>query len=483
MKRKYILSAALLLLTITGAEATSYKRGVSENQFQALAQMEALAPGVSWYYTWGNTPGSKFEDFDGMDFVPMAWNGNYNADRIREYCKTHPQTKYILGFNEPNFKAQANMTPREAADQWPALQALANELGLKIVAPALNYSPDAPYYDPASWMDEFVNLVGTDAFDYVAIHNYGGFGVMESLASRFHEKYGKPVWVTEFCYWPEEGNANSTVSPTAQIASMVETLEWLEKTEWIYRYAWFKAIGNSSASKGPNYGLLLSGKGEEKRELSDQGAVYVYMSEFNPDCRNAVGDLVAATEYLTQSKCALGKTSGTNPDFHPIEISAFSAGATADYQFDVDTEGDYTLVMKVSGCGEPKRFDPAIGIYLLNGEKESLLDEDKAMTLPGADEIYENKYFNFHLESGRQTLRIKDLNPYMPSGIRIQSLMLARTEDVDQSGIDEVALGLGLVNVYNLQGVLLLKNANRADLDELLSSGIYIIDGKKVVVN
>lgn len=224
----------------------SPKRGLSENQFAVEGQMKVFGDNVTWYYNWGNTPNRGLEDgvlnYEGIEYVPMCWNTNYNADAIREYCKNHPNTKYLLGFNEPNFTAQANMTPQQAADAWPAVQALAKELGLKLVAPALNYSPNAPYNQPTKWMDEFVALVGLDAFDYTAVHNYGGLGVMKTIAGDFHDKYGKDVWVTEFCLWPNEGKAGDKVTPEAQMASMAESLEWLETTPWIYRYAWFKAI-------------------------------------------------------------------------------------------------------------------------------------------------------------------------------------------------------------------------------------------------
>lgn len=125
---KYAVFACLLTGISTGASSKSFKRGVSENQFQYKAQMEALADGVSWYYNWGNTPSTYISEQDYMEYLPMCWNANFSADKIRAYCKTHPKTKYLLGFNEPNFQAQANMTPQEAAAQWPALRTLADEL-------------------------------------------------------------------------------------------------------------------------------------------------------------------------------------------------------------------------------------------------------------------------------------------------------------------------------------------------------------------
>ena len=251
--KKLILLAAVILAGAMSLQAKSPKRGLSEDTFQYKAQLAAVAPGVSWYYNWGPSVGRYLAGETEMEFVPMCWNGNYDAGAIRAYVGAHPEVKYLLGFNEPNFTKQANMTPAEAAAKWTEVQALADELGLQLVAPALNYSPNPPYQSPTQWMDEFVAIVGKDAFDYTAIHSYGGFGVMKDLATTFHERYGKPVWVTEFCLWPNEGDPNSYVAPDSQIAAMMQSVEWLEKTEWIYRYAWFKAIGNSSSGKGPNY--------------------------------------------------------------------------------------------------------------------------------------------------------------------------------------------------------------------------------------
>ena len=475
MKKTVGLSLAALAIAagIFNADAKSFKRGVSENQFQYRAQMEALAPGVSWYYNWGNTPSSYLANEDYMEYLPMCWNANYSAERIINYCKEHPEVKYILGYNEPNFKAQSNMTPAAAAQDWHKVQEIAKECGLKIVAPALNYSPDAPYNDPMRWMDEFVAIVGLDAFDYVALHNYGGFGVMKDLCTRFHDKYGKDVWVTEFCYWPEEGNANSSVSPAVQIASMVQSVLWLEQTEWIHRYAWFKAIGNATASKGPNYGLLVPGKGEDPRELTEQGKVYVNLGTFDRSVWQPINTFVPATEFVDQSACQVGVSA--DPEYSPIEISGFNAGAWAEYQFDVPEAGEYTLTLSVSGMGEPERFNPSLRVSLKEGDEFKSLAEKDNYQLPNANDMYEDITFTFTLPAGHQILRLEDKNPYMPSGIRIHTLRLA-----DASGVEltEAAGGLGEGdgNVYTLQGIKIGTAANL----EAIPAGIYIVNGKKV---
>lgn len=469
------LTLALLLALAGGslASAKSYKRGVSENKFQYRAQLEAVEPGVTWFYNWGNTIGAYLADQDYLEYAPMCWNGNFNAANIRAYAQAHPECKYLLGFNEPNFTSQANMTPQQAAERWPELQALAKELNLKLVAPALNYSPNAPYQDPTRWMDEFVALVGSDAFDFVAVHNYGGIGVMQTLCTNFHNRYGKPVWVTEFCYWPGESGG---VAPATQISSMVESVEWLEKTPWIYRYAWFKATEASAA----NYHLIESGKGEDPRTLTEPGMVYVYMSDFDSEVYHPVEVEIPAVDYISRTYASLGK--GGNPNCaKPIEISAFSGGATLDYQFDVPAAGNYILQLCVSGQGEPVRFDPEIAVVAVNadGSEGSILTEARKFELPGNDTDYIRINFPCTLEAGKQTIRIKDTNPYQPSGIRISTVRLSDEAGVDFNSADETQ---SLVDVYTLQGLAVKRGVDRAAAAEGLPKGLYIIGNQKIII-
>ncbi len=481
--KKIFAAAALasLMLGSVNADAKSFKRGVGENQFYFVGQMECLEPGVSWYYNWGNQPNQGTNDqiinFKGFEYIPMCW-GNYSEEKIRNYCKSHPETKYLLGFNEPNFKAQSNMTPAQAAEKWPAVQALAKELNLKLVSPALNYSPDAPYQDPMKWMEEFVALVGNDAFDYVALHNYGGLGVMQDLCTKFHNRFGKDIWVTEWCNWPG-GAGNVYVAPTTQIQSMIQTVEWLEKTPWIYRYAWFKAVGAHDSKNQPNYGLEITKNGDGLRELSPQGWVYVYMTDFNPNVWNSVNTTVAASEYIASSGIMLGK--GENPACpSPIEITQLNAGAYAQYQFEVPKAGDYKLVLSVSGQGEPVRFDPTFKINLVNADgTEGAELAKKKFTLSGDDTKYALEYFDITLPAGHQTIRISDANPYQPSGIHLSTLQLS-----EAAGIENVTVGNGndLVDVYTINGVKMRSAVAPANATTGLPAGLYIIGDKKVLV-
>lgn len=474
LKFSTLLLATLLLSN--GADAKSWKRGVGENSFQYIAQLEALAPGVSWYYNWGNAPGRSLYDVDFIEYTPMCWNGWYNEENIRQYAKSHPDAKYLLGFNEPNFHDQANMTPTQAAEEWPKVQALAKELGLKLVAPVVNFSPNAPYNHPSTWMDEFVALVGLDAFDAVALHCYGGPEVLKSICTEFHNKYHKEVWMTEFSLIYDGLPSNT---PEAQISAMMQSVEWMEKTDWMGRYAWFKGLGDYDKAGSYNWGLLKSGRGEEPRELSEQGLVYVNLSDFDTSVYHQIGELVPASEYISQYSCRLGSGNNTNCP-RPIEIVDFQFNSTLDYQFDVPQTGNYNLCIAVSGQGEPTRFDPAFSIYAVGGDGSdgALLAQSGKFSISGSNDVYSTVTIPLKLQAGQRTIRIKNQFPSDPSGIHISTLSLQ-----DPAGVEAVAaVDEDHYTLYSLQGIKLRESDSKEGITDGVPTGFYILNGTKILV-
>jgi len=220
------------------AQTRSPKRGVSFN-FTNDADLKALQPGTSWFYNWGTTPNNVVDTYNNVyeyEFCPMAWNGNWNSDAIRTYVKAHPDCKYILAFNEPNFKNQANLTPRQAADRWPDLKALAQELGLKIISPACNYSPDT-YGTPKAWFDEFFQYVDINDVDGIALHSYMGWAsATKSYVQQYIGYYHKPIWLTEFCAW-DNFTQNQGGTALQQRKEMIDMLDFLETEPMVARYA------------------------------------------------------------------------------------------------------------------------------------------------------------------------------------------------------------------------------------------------------
>ena len=95
------------------------------------------------------------------------------------------------------------MSPRQSL--WPKYEAIAQNTGVQIVGPAMNWGTIPEYGDPIIWLDEFfeeyaaLNDGAEPQVDYLAFHWYD-YG-LESQLDRLAEAYGKPFWVTEFANW------------------------------------------------------------------------------------------------------------------------------------------------------------------------------------------------------------------------------------------------------------------------------------------
>ena len=85
-------------------------------------------------------------------------------------------SKYLLGFNEPNFKAQSNLTPQAAATAWPTLQANAGRAGVPIVVgPGMNFCGPAANCngtDPYVYLKDFLAACTNCQVDHIAVHWY-----------------------------------------------------------------------------------------------------------------------------------------------------------------------------------------------------------------------------------------------------------------------------------------------------------------------
>ena len=291
---------------------------------------------------------------------------------------------------------------------------------------------------------------------------------MQDMIDRFYALYGKKIWLTEFSMGGDGGI--NVASPEVQIASMVQQLEYLEKSDKVYRYSWFVVKGVTN--KSPYIGLIVPKLGYGERELTEVGKVYVYMTDFDETVYHGVDDVVPASEYISSSSLVLG-SNGDNMNPGELEITQFNSGAYADYQFDIPSAGEYTLTLRVSGQGEPTRFDPSIAIYSVdeNGEQLATLAEATQFALSGDNAVFENVAFKLQLQAGKQRIRIADANPYMPSGIHISSLSFKE----DFGGVDSVVANSGEFTCAVEGGMLHVYGAAVA-----LRGEVYDLNGRLV---
>lgn len=372
----------------TLTQAKSAKRGVSFS-FGTLPEVDVpnLAPAITWSYDWSSRVPTEAIDAQfteyGLDWCPMIWNGNYNPDNIRAYKRAHPEAQYILAFNEPNLKDQANMTPAQAAELWPPVVALAKELGMKLVSPALNYGTLEGYHDPVLWMDEFLAQPGVSAddFDAIALHCYmPSAGSVKSFIDMF-AKYGKPIWLTEFC----NGNSNN-ISESTQMAYMCETLNMLEAHSNVERYAWFMPRGSFNSKWHNN--LLES---EKPFGLTPLGKVFVNFSTFDKSVVYKKGEVIPASQYV--------HASGTvhlapSTDGGVLDISELGKGGEVSYQIDIAQAGKYTLYLRYQTY-----MDSSLGFFL--GEEQVA-----SKTIPNSAKEWTTSHFEVDLPAGKSVLKI-----------------------------------------------------------------------------
>ncbi|HLK38886.1 MAG TPA: glycoside hydrolase family protein [Polyangiaceae bacterium] len=251
------------------ADASSLpcKRGVAANAAPTAALAPSLTlPGVTWWYNWAaQAPDAGAPS---VEYVPMLWGGGSLNQAIPA------GSKYLLGFNEPNFKSQANLTVQQAAADWPMVEARSG--GIPIGSPGVNYCGSASdssqctesaITDPFTYLKDFFAACGGCRVDFVAVHAY----VCDVTSLRGYIEgntdaggttpgflqFGRPIWVTELA-------CDGSKSVAEQKAFMQAAVPYLESNPNVARYAWF------SAKPIPN-ALLVNPDGS----LTDLGSTYV----------------------------------------------------------------------------------------------------------------------------------------------------------------------------------------------------------------
>jgi hypothetical protein len=222
-------------------DAIPLKRGVglAERQGYGVRHLEDLC--VAWYYNWG--PKTTLETK--AEFVPMAFGKTAIAVPVGG--------EIVLGFNEPDHPKQANLTVKEALDAWPQVMRQATSIG----SPSVAGNPVT-----GEWLPMFMN--GNPKVDFVTVHWYKGVDSEKFIKDMkaVHDKYKKPIWVTEFA---PQTRADSLVKPNKftqdEVTRFVaETTGWMEETPFIERYAWHDSRSGTSSLFDENGKLTETGK-------------------------------------------------------------------------------------------------------------------------------------------------------------------------------------------------------------------------------
>jgi len=224
----------------SGETYVSTKRGIAiQNARLSKDALVRLATVVSWGKIWdwlpGNEGGSDFAAWAaaGVGFIPMVW-GAQQLQRA-ENGNLPVGSAALLGFNEPNFREQADLSPEQAALLWPRMELLAKQAGIDtLVSPAMGFSNRR---DPIRWLRDFFRACAGCKVDAVAFHSYTCYGRwLKEHLDRFRV-FGKPIWLTEFAC--SEASSPERLSASGQMAYMKEAIPLLEHDSDVQKYAWF----------------------------------------------------------------------------------------------------------------------------------------------------------------------------------------------------------------------------------------------------
>lgn len=229
-------------------------------------KMQLKKLNCSWYYNW-NSFGFHNAVDDSVSHMPMIWGGP-EEEIQKQVDELEPYSNYVLGFNEPDIKGQANMKWWDASKMW---KQYVSPINMRKVSPA----PASPGGN-SDWLKRFVNgedicelpngkwddyywyadepsitPVHVDAVedcDAVCLHSYqskidaaGLISAVNNLWRNFH----KPIWITEIGLFGRKSDPNTDMSyenaeKRAKIQQFMETVVTeLEKLPYVERYCWF----------------------------------------------------------------------------------------------------------------------------------------------------------------------------------------------------------------------------------------------------
>jgi len=242
----------------------------------------------SWWYSWGAKSGFANSFCDdpvtaenesrnaGMEFIPMFWNHIPPFDGTRmvddEVHSNLQQSQYLLTFNEPELHDQANLSPAQAAQMWPTIEAIKNSYNIEIIAPCVTQDLGVSWYE--QWLSECNSMYERDCeFDYTCIHMYyqpyteetsvrcdssdyewaciqqggdQGPSRAEYKLNQWTNAYpGKQIWVTEYACAPWGSDNGCSAQEQTDIMSQLTPL--LEASPHVFRYAWFAVYGGTGS--------------------------------------------------------------------------------------------------------------------------------------------------------------------------------------------------------------------------------------------
>ncbi len=290
------------------------KRGLGDT---SASYSDLQATNAGWYYTWGTgaaNPGNY-----NASFYPMFWSAP-SQTTINNSLALNPS--YILGFNEPDRTDQANMTVAQAISSWTTISNSTNAYNtahgtsIKLVSPAVDDSSAGQ-----TWLSSFMSQASTAGLkvDAVAFHWYDddttngtqAAADFEGAVQRYHNNFGKPVFITEFADHDWGGTFSQASMIAANTTMLNIVVPWLDSQSYVLGYSYYNWFSDSATFTTSGSILNPTTLGASYDGSIGSGATFDVAGQ---DLGEHVADLTGGT--LTQSAAgtvryinALGNTS------------------------------------------------------------------------------------------------------------------------------------------------------------------------------
>jgi hypothetical protein len=194
--------------------------------------------GYAWHYNWSPAPLATARNVPGRStFIPMIWG-------VDDLGAPLPAgSTEVMAFNEPDGNDpthQSGISPRQAAEYWPQLEAYG--AGVRLGSPG---PTQGETLGRESWLRRFMDEIGRRGHrvDFVCVHYYsvdGEVGAFERFLDAVYEEYGLPIWVTEWALVDWSDVRRFSWAASARFAE--EALPMLQAHPHVERHAWFAAL-------------------------------------------------------------------------------------------------------------------------------------------------------------------------------------------------------------------------------------------------
>ena len=239
------------------------------------------------------------------------------------------------------------MTPSNSAATFQQVKAICDPYNIPVIGPHMAIGTPANQsitaYDPLEqsnvtytfqepYLDAFLYYCGSIRPTGMSTHSYGGYGEITWILGTMHTDFPtQTVWMTEF-------NANGATNNATVLANLIPAVDYCESTPWVEGYAWFM-----SRITGDPYNSLLS---SNSGVLSVAGQAYVQMPVHSTNIYYRIPGRLQAERYVTANQMNIVPTLDTNG---LADMTSTAAGASLNYQLQVDSPGIYPLGFRVTG--------------------------------------------------------------------------------------------------------------------------------------